>query len=263
MREACPQFEALRVRAADDRLPSAEAVTLETHLAACPACAADVRVQSLVRSALRKRATELVDPAPDVLRDRVARLVERGSLVEFAPRAAGGRTSGGRAPRVLTWMPRSVAAALVIALVGVAAIGAFTPRGVLLAAELALDHLKCLVVADTDDQATPDGLEREWLARRGWAVEIAPSAPDLGLRLVGLRTCLSHAGHMAHVLYDLDGHRLSVYVIPDGERAVADTTLFGHRAATWTAGGRTYGVVADVADSRLDAVVSYLQQHVH
>jgi anti-sigma factor RsiW len=130
-----------------------------------------------------------------------------------------------------------------------------------LAAQLAFDHLKCLVVAATEAGVVPAEVERQWQERRGWPIGVPASAPSLDLQLVGLRTCLYHDGHMAHVLYEHGGQRVSLFVMPQREAAAAVLSVFGQQTRTWSHDGRTYAMVADAAAGPLEAVAAYLEAH--
>ncbi len=260
MSEFCQRYEGLRARWADGDLPPVEAVDLQQHLATCPACAGDVAAQRHVRDALRQEAADLRGRAPDALRQQV--------LAAMAAPAQGARVLPMRArpsrqpwSALTRWVPRSAAAAVLLAVTGVVAAGALAPRGGVLAAQLALDHLKCLVIAPTEPHVEAAEVERQWQQARGWAIDVPPSSGDLGLRLVGLRTCLYHDGQMAHVLYEHAGHRVSLFVMPQHESPAAALDVLGQQTRTWSHDGRTYAlVVADEAGS-LGQVEGYFRAH--
>lgn len=262
MSEMCERYEDLRVRWVDGDLAAIEAAELKRHLDACPACAGDVEAQHGVRAALREAAQDLRGRAPDALRRRVVESLaasdtRRGAtVVAMRPRAA--RAGWGA---VRQWVPRSAAAAVLLAVAGVVAVGALAPRGGVLAAQLALDHLKCLVIAPTEPHVEAADVERQWAASRGWSIGVPASSPDHGLELVGLRTCLYHDGQMAHVLYEHRGQRVSLFVMPHAEASAAALDLFGQQTRTWSRDGRTYALVAGEVAGPLDAVAEYFQAH--
>lgn len=259
MNDTCARYEGLRARWADGEVGSPELLDLRRHLDACPACADDVRRQQDARQALRGHAAQLRGAAPDALRQRVEALVAaeagRGKVLPMAAHRARRAWA-----RPLTWMPRSVAAALLLAVSGIVAAGALAPTGGVLAAQLALDHLKCLVIAPTEPGVDARRIERQWEQSHGWAVTLPESSPERGIALVGLRTCLYHDGRMAHVLYDRGGHRVSLFVMPHREAAAAVLDVFGQQTRTWTRDGRTYALVASGAGS-LDEVADYFEAH--
>lgn len=258
----CEGYEHLCVRWADGDLAPGEQVEFGRHLAACPACAADVEAQRRVRAALRDQAPALNGRAPDEVR--------RQALAAWT---AAGERRGGRVvamrprpsrqvwPVLRRWVPRSAAAAVLLAVAGVLLLGTFGPRGGVLAGELALDHLKCLLIASAEPNTDAATVEREWQASRGWSIGVPPSSPGHALRLVGLRTCLYHDGQMAHVLYEHHGHRVSLFVMPAREAQADSLELFGQHTRTWRQDGRTYAVVASQAAGPLDEVATYLRAH--
>lgn len=269
MTKTCREFDAARRRWVDGEAAPAEALGLRLHLASCPVCEEDVRQQREVREALRLRAAELrgLEPrASEDLRRRVAAIVADAAPATSAPQAptlAATTTHSGRALRrsVWQWLPRTAAAAVLLAVTGVVLTGALAPRGGILAAQLALDHLKCLVIATTSPGADPAVIGREWRERGGWDIEVPPSAEAIGLRLVGLRTCLYHEGQMAHVLYDVHGERVSLFVMPQHGRAGAELDVLGQHTRTWSRGGRTYALVAAGDPGPLEAVAAHFEAH--
>jgi anti-sigma factor RsiW len=260
MSQTCERFGGLRARWVDGDIDAADALSLRLHLESCEACERDVREQREVRELLRARAVALRAPAPETLRQRVAAIVADGAakpasnVVPMRPRAARPLLGTLR-----QWMPRSAAAAVFIAVAGVVAVGALAPRGSVLAAQMALDHLKCMVIAPTRPGVDAAEIEQQFREQRGWAVTVPPSAPALGLQLVGLRTCLYHDGHMAHVLYELEGKRVSLFVMPHREAAAAALQVFGQQTRAWSHDGRTYALVAAEESGSLDGVAAHFE----
>jgi anti-sigma factor RsiW len=257
MIRGCEQFDVLRAQWADGSLAPDTAEALERHTKACPACAADARAQQVVHRVLRRHADALREQAPPALRARVTSLV--GQRANVVPFAAARRPRSWAASRPWQWIPRSVAAALVLAVAGVFAAGALAPAGSVLAWETALDHLKCRLIAAVDPATEPEAIERRWQAQRGWPIRVPASLDSGGLTLVGLRTCLFHQGQMAHVMYDLRGDRVSLFVMPDRTSAAADTSVLGQRTRSWVRDGRTYVLVLPATVASVDDVAAYFE----
>jgi hypothetical protein len=59
-----------------------------------------------------------------------------------------------------------------------------------------------------------------------------------------VRRCLYGDGRAAHLMYRLNGEPVSLFVIPGLSRPADDLSLFGHEQVVWTAGDRTYMLVA-------------------
>lgn len=257
MTRVCEEFDGLRAQWADGSLEPEAAQTLERHVSACPGCAADARAQQAVRLALRNHAAALREPASPALRARVEALVRpRGTVVPFD---AGRRARPATGRRPWQWVPRSVAAALVLAVGGVFAAGALAPSGSVLAVETALDHLKCRLIASVDPASEPEAIERRWQAQRGWPIRVPASLDSHGLRLMGLRTCLFHEGHMAHVMYDLRRERVSLFVMRDRSSAAAQVSVLGQRTRSWVRDGRTYVLVVPATVTSVDEVAAYFE----
>lgn len=235
---------------ADGTLPLSAHPDVVRHLEQCPACARDLEEQSSVRRALSAEAGVLRGTAPDALRARVTALVSSPKTVVPFPAAARPKKTWTRL------VPASLAAGVLLA----AAVGAFSPAGTVLAAQLALDHLKCRAIAAVTPDADAMAVAREWEDRWGWPVTVPPTASSLGLSFVGLRNCLYHDGTMAHLMYDYRGHRLSLFVMPHSEARADALAMLGQHTETWAAGGRTYALVVDGTAGNVDEVAAYLRQ---
>lgn len=244
-------------RHVDGTLDAGDREQVVAHLALCRECARDVAVQQMVRTALRRHAHTLGETAPDALRARVTGLAATpaspANVVRFpvAPPIAPRR-------RWARFVPVSVAAALLLAF----GVGAFSPAGTVLAAQLVLDHLKCRAIATVTPGAEAAELARSWEQSWGWPVAVPASRSDLGLALVGLRNCLYHDGTMAHLMYDYRGHRVSLFVMPHRGAGAHQLAMLGQQTDTWVADGRTYAVVTDVAAGSVDDIAAYFRQAV-
>jgi anti-sigma factor RsiW len=243
---------------ADGALDSTEQGAVSAHLAACPACARDAALQLVVRQALRTHAATLTEAAPASLRARVAAIAtaappaERATVVPFATWPAQPE----RRRRWTGFVPMTAAATLLLAF----GVGALSPTGTVLAAQLALDHLKCRAIAPITAGADPYEVGRTWERTRGWPVAVPGSRPALHLQFVGLRRCMYHDGTMAHLMYDYRGHRVSLFVMPHAEANAERLAVLGQQTETWTADGRTYAVVADGGAGDLADIAAYFRQ---
>ena len=70
-----------------------------------------------------------------------------------------------------------------------------------------------------------------------------------------MRRCLYGHGHLAHLLYEVDGTVVSLFVMPRAERTAtavpAAHGVFGQRARVWADGDQTFAMVGDVPAERL------------
>jgi anti-sigma factor RsiW len=235
----CDAAEPLLAPWAEGRLEAADASRVEAHLAACRACRDDAAAGRAVHQLLRDRAGALREQAPPALQAAV----RQGPLVAAFP-----------APlRASRWVPAAAAAALLVA-VGA---GAFAGGARVFAAQLALDHLKCVVFNLSHDEGDRQHLEQAWQNAQGWPVDI-PSGAAAGVRLTALRQCVASRGRMAHVMYERDGQTLSLFITRTAQRGAPEVEIMGFSAATRTRGDRTYTLVADLPPADASALLDRL-----
>ena len=115
-----------------------------------------------------------------------------------------------------------------------------------LAAQLALDHLKCFTI-DGDADGEPIAKEHAEAVLKqeyGFEVTVPASRPDEHLELLAVRRCLYGDGRAAHILYRINGEPVSLFILPGVQRPAEELSLFGHDQLVWTEGDRTYMLVA-------------------
>jgi len=212
------------------------AQAIVAHLAACDADDKKVRDYLVARTVLRARAADLAPLAPPGLRTRlVANLPQ-----DFkSPRG-----------RDLGWSGQLTAfavAAMFVLTVGAVVLPIATVRSTaLLAAQLALDHLKCFTIEGAADGEPIAKEQAESVLKHDYDFDVNVPAPmpDQHLELMAVRRCLYGDGRAAHVMYRLNGEPVSLFIIPGVTRPAAELSLFGHDQVVWTEGDRTYMLVA-------------------
>jgi len=241
MTDTCHDIAPLLATLADDHADPTRLQQIHGHLATCPRCQERLHQQQAVHRLLRARATTLQGQAPDALR---ARLAER-----VASRAGRGRSWG--------WAPSRlpIAATFLLAFLGVLSYGLTSTSSTVLAAQLTLDHLKCVNLTGAGHPVDGAQAERDWTDRYDWTPQI-PAAPATGqASLIAVRRCLYGHGHLAHLLYRIDGRVVSLFVMPrpDYPAAAAPAThvLFGQQARVWADADHTFALVGDVSPARL------------
>lgn len=247
----CRQIEGSLAAVADGGATAAETAQVARHLDACPACRQALEVQTSARTVLRARAAQLAVTAPPGLRTRIA----------ATARAERPETAG-----ILSWRGRltafSAAAVLVLTL-GAVLLPVVTGRStVVLAAQMALDHLKCFVIdGDAEGPAiSKAGAERLLKREYGWTMSVPDSAPAENLELRAVRHCLYGDGLAAHLLYRANGQPVSLFIMPGLTRPAAQLSVLGHDEVVWTQGDRTYMLVArSGTKAGLARVASYLR----
>lgn len=251
----CRNLEPMLAPYVDGEAEPQARAAVEAHLARCPECREHVTLERAAREVLIARRQGLRACATEHLRRRCA-----AQCSQAAPQRTGLRGAGFIRR---TLMPLSIAASL---LVVAGAVLFFTlNRGVeLLAAQLAVDHVKChQFTSGHAHRPDPILLSQEWKKARGWSLDIPPSAADYDLELLEVRRCGTTEGQNAHILYKWHGSPLSLYVMNrESPRATGQAqfvTRAGQDAVIWTDRGRTYAVVGEGHARELDKIVNYVK----
>jgi anti-sigma factor RsiW len=239
----CGDIEPLITALVDGEATLADRAVVSEHLRNCVPCRTRAADEDAARRILRERAAAFRVEAPAALR---ARCLPPPAVRPFFW------------PAVRT-MPMWATAALVVTI----AAGVFFAAGrgsKVLAAELALDHLKCFALFENTsgpgDQATIAGRLK---AAYGWTIAVPASSAALGLRLVGGRRCFSTDGRVAHILYRHAGRPLSLFVVPGTAHEDEQLAVIGHEAIVWSQGGTTYVVLAREPRVAVAQVAAYIR----
>jgi anti-sigma factor RsiW len=250
----CQELEPLLVPYIDGEAQTDARATVDAHLDRCPRCRRRVAGERAARVVLSAKRTELRPCASEHLRARCAaqRLRRTGLLARGTRR----------------WVPLSLAATLLLALGGAFVFG-LNDSVQAVATQLTLDHMRCFQVAPQRlTRADAASASTEWMAERGWPLQVPASSPAEQLELLGVRRCLTARGSTAHLLYRWHGEPLSLFVLPhalqgSGQSAqnqhdeIVDT--FGHEAVFWSTGDRTYVVLTHGRPANLAPVVGYMK----
>ncbi len=247
----CKQIEPLLASFVDGTAEAGDCGLVDAHLTGCGACRQVVAAQRAVRTVLQSRAAYLSPVAPPGLRTRLAATAHEGQPQHSAILGWRGRLSA------------FAAAALLVILVGAAATPFLTSySSVVLAAQLALDHVKCFMI-DGDAHASPiSAAQAEATLKSEYGYSFAvPQLPDgSGLNLVAVRRCLYGDGFAAHLLYRLDGAPVSLFVMPGVERPSDEMAVLGHDQLIWNDGHTTFMLVGRTGNrARLEHVASQLR----
>lgn len=248
MKPQCRDLEPLLASYVDGESAPEDRARVDAHIGRCPPCRDRVSGERAARDVLHARRSELRACAPAWLRARCE---------------AQGRSRALLTRRTL--LPLSLAASLVLALLGVFLFG-LGDRGAALAAQISRDHTRCFEARPPQGgELDADQVGREWSQAQGWPLRVPAASEAADLRLLAVRRCLSTGGGSAHVLYTWRGEPLSLYVLPrpvdaDDERTLVEK--FGERAVIWTKGSRTYIVLSSAGQAgrpELDRIAAYMQ----
>jgi anti-sigma factor RsiW len=248
----CQQVEPLIAAYADGDPIDGRRPAVEAHVVVCAACQEAVRIQQSVRTAVAACGREGEVVAPPGLRTRIAATIAA--------------ERGGPATLALGWRTRLsafAAAAVVVLAVGAVLVPVVTGRStVVLAAQLALDHLKCFVIDGHVHDHTISRADAEATLSRdyGWTLSVPETPGDDAGRLVAVRRCLYGEGRAAHLLYRLDDQAVSLFILPGTERPAEAHSVFGQDATVWSAGQKTWVLVGpSAARDRLVRMASSLR----
>jgi anti-sigma factor RsiW len=254
MKPRCREIEALFAPYVDDEAAAPDRATVDAHLHACGPCRDRVASERVAREVLRSRRTGLRPCASDALRTRCA-------AHRIVPAIKGGLVTR------RGWVPLSLAAALLLAIGGTLFLAGNTVE--VLAAQLAVDHIKCFQFPPDRAAVDPLAEGRKWEAGHGWPLKVTASEKSEQLELIGVRRCLSTEGRVAHLMYRWRGQPLSVFVLnsrlrrsDDSPGTLAESSLenMGEHAIIWSRAGRTYAVVARDSSPRLQEVARYVRR---
>ena len=254
----CSRIDALVTPFVDGELPSGDEQVVSTHIAACPPCRAKVAAERAVRALVKARRVDLMpSAAPPALKARCAML---RSAVE------GGAAARPRTPvrQASTWRARlapfALAATLVFAVGGAFLYQATRSSARVLAAELTLDHEKCFRLNRVlGTQHSADTVEAAMASGFDWNVQLPDTSDHSDVTLVGSRPCLSGEGKVAHIMYKHNGQPVSLFMLPGETRADQLVEVFGHQCRIWSAGDRTFVLVARESPAELEQMAALVR----
>lgn len=261
----CGQLDPLVTAYVDGELSALETATVAAHLRSCPSCHSRIGAERIVHETLRERRGDLrKELAPAGLRARCAL-----SATVMAP-APGTASNPLGSPRrwLPSWLPsrpsrrvRSLAlAAGLVLVVGGTSLYEMTGRSTrVMAAELTADHLKCFAVNRVlGTHQDPTAVERALTSHFGASLRLPEQPERAGLELVGERPCLYGQGRVAHIMYRHRGNPVSVFMLPGTMRSSEFLDVLGHEAAIWSAGGRTFVLIAREPRVEIERMASFV-----
>jgi anti-sigma factor RsiW len=248
----CRDLESLFAAYVDGEAAPGDCAAVDAHFRTCPPCRQRVAAERVVREAVASRRDTLRTCASPDLRRRCQ---------------AYGKVASAPAQGVFTrktWVPLSMVATLMLAVAGVFFYGLRGGTGAL-AAQLAVDHVKCFEFAEPPTiLPSAAALGRQWAEERGWAVTVPKTEPLEQLELLGLRRCISTEGTTAHMMYKWRGKPLSVYILNRATPRIGPERTFverlGQDSMIWSKGGRTYAVVTRGRQAEIEKVADYVQR---
>jgi anti-sigma factor RsiW len=249
----CDEAEILLHALIDGELDAGHARDVETHVAACPACAEKLRAFRAMRETMAQ--APLKEAAPAHLRNRIEAALAVPAATISAPRQswlASARASwknffGGFA--VGTALSAAVAASLVIAVVR-------NDQNQQIASDVVSAHLRSLQAGHLTDVETSDQhTVKPWFNGK---LDVAPPVIDLtaqGFTLIGGRLDYINGQPVASIVYRRRKHVINLFVgepLGAAVRGVKDETVQGFNIRHWSEGGLELWAVSDVDAGELD-----------
>lgn len=228
----------------DGELDLPRALALEAHLAECAACAAELRAQQALRTALRSAPYHR---APETLRARLqAQLLPAPAAL--APRAAL------RLPSNFLRWALPLAAAVMLVLGGLNGFQAAQRGDAALVAEIVDSHVRSLQMDHLSDVVSSDQhTVKPWFTGK---LDYSPPVHDLADRdfaLVGGRLDYLARRAVAALVYRHRKHLINVYVWPGSEadRSLQAEVRDGYSLVHWQSGGMRWWAVSDLNEDEL------------
>ena len=233
----------------DGELSGAERDRVTRHLQRCAPCHSRVDAERSVRELMRGRQPAFKGQcAPVALRVRCASHCTASATVARAWRR---------------FVPLAVAAAAVLG-VGVFVLYQSSTRSTrVMAAELAADHMKCFALDSPRAAESEAAVEAAMAASFGWQVDLPERGANDDLELVGSRLCVYGGGRAAHIMYRRHGEPVSLFMLPQASYEAAQVEALGQQCAIWSAGDRTFVLVARDAHDTVQQLAARLRPTFH
>ena len=177
------------------------------------------------------------------------------------------RRSGAHARcRATPGLAGSASATVLLAVGGVFIAGQQERLEAAFAAQLAIDHEKCFTEFGTGHPPLDAAAAEDHLATvHGVDVVVPVGDGQEQVALVDARSCEYDGGRMAHLLYEVEGRQVSLFVVPDGSHAERSIEVVGHQARLWSAADVGYVLVGDVGGAGdtavMDKVAAYMRAY--
>jgi len=232
---ACADKVLLLGALVDGELDAANTMAVETHVASCAGCAAELaRLRSLDRIL---RRVDLAYDLPAGLVTRVTAAMAGEAIASAPPRTA---------PRTVERFIGGGALATLAA--GFAAFALIGPRPEPLESELIADHVRSLQVQHLVDVPTSDRhVVKPWFNGK---IDFAPPVFDLaaqGFPLVGGRLDYLRGRTVAALVYRRRAHVINLFVQPgSGASATEHERKDGYTLLRWRRDGLEFWAVSDI-----------------
>jgi anti-sigma factor RsiW len=255
MKPNCRRICDMLAQYADGTLADTQRAEVQRHLDACPPCRVMAGKECGARQLLRACADRLrgAEPLPPDLRSRCQAATGSGKTQTTAAR-------GWPRPSM-----RLAIAAAVILVFGALLSVVTRQSDALLAAQLTADHMKCFGMFRPEEGSTMSAAQADQMLRDRFGLNVhVPGSSNAGpVELLNTRTCLYAEGRVPHLMYEANGHDISLFVLEGESRPPAELTAFGHHTRIWSRGGNTFVLITPADDSSVATAAQYVAAEAH
>jgi anti-sigma factor RsiW len=236
----CDEADILLHGLLDDEVDPEHAYRIETHLADCTHCAAQLRVLRVMRETMAK--VDLRFPAPPGLRTRIK---------DMLPVAAVGQPYRRRLFKGFAFGSALSAAAAALLMVAVTR----SDLDQVIVSDVVSAHLRSLQADHLTDVQTGDqhGV-KPWLSNRIGATPPVPDLTSQGFSLIGGRVDYVLGKPVAAIVYRRSGHLINLFIAQgaQAERSARIETMQGINVDLWSEKGLNLCAVGDVSADELE-----------
>jgi anti-sigma factor RsiW len=232
---SCAETKILLHALLDNELDAGHARQLETHLAVCPGCAAELRVHRIMQEALSAAALRFT--APTSLRRRIE------SALPTTPQRTTDRRAVLKGFVMGTALSTAMAASLVVGVIR-------TDNDQRVLGDVAAAHVRSLQGEHlTDVQTSDQHTVKPWFNGK---LDIAPPVLDLtaqGFTLIGGRLDYVDEKAAASIVYRRRKHVINLFVtqaIDSEYRPAKLNTVQGYNVLHWRAQGLEFFAISDL-----------------
>jgi anti-sigma factor RsiW len=237
---SCAENKVLLHALLDNELDAGHARELETHLAICPGCAAELRVYRIMQEAIS--AADLRFTAPASLRRRIE------AALPTTPQRTTNRRAVLKGFVMGTALSTAMAASLVIGIIR-------TDNDQRVLGDVVAAHVRSLQGEHlTDVQTSDQHTVKPWFNGK---LDLAPPVLDLtaqGFTLIGGRLDYIDEKTAASIVYRRRKHVINLFVTQasDAEYQPAKlNTVQGYNVLHWRAHGLEFFAISDINDEEL------------
>jgi len=235
----CDEAEVLLHALVDGETDVEQAWDVESHIGACPSCAARLRLHGAMRAMMSSAYLRFT--APPGLRARIKAMLPAAAVPAVRRMPFRGFAFGSA-------LSAAAAALLVIAVIR-------SDQDQVIVSDVVSAHLRSLQANHLTDVQASDQLEvKPWFSDRLGAAPPVPNLASQGFNLVGGRIDYVLGKAVAAIVYRRSDHVINLFVAQgaDTERSARLATMQGFNVEFWSKRGLSMCAVGDVSAEELE-----------